>query len=425
MSHDAFDRLPEEERPRRARERRTPLGLGGRGRWLALGIVVALVVAVIVGMLFTQTDRGRSQVLAFTLGALGGRLSGDLEIDYIEGNLFTGARAYGLRLTDLEGAPLAIVDSAYIRYRVATFVGGDIVINRVVLYGASIDLFQMPGDTLWNYQRVLMDPSPGAQEGRPGATLIESLELHDSDIRIRSAFEPDSRLSAERQQLEIEEALADTARWMIESVPGGYLRTMLVNARHLDVAELFISPDERGGIYLEVEDAIADVRMWRDPPLEVRELQARLHLREGIINFEAPEFALPSTRGEGVGRIDLSGERPMYDLVLTLPAFNLSDIRWLYPWLPSDPVAAGRGSARVWLEDRPEELLVFARDLILELPGTRLTGEFGILTGDTPRFVGVDLEAEPLDVESVERLLPEGLPVEGLEIGGAVIRGAG
>jgi hypothetical protein len=187
---------------------------------------------------------------------------------------------------------------------------------------------------------------------------------------------------------------------------------------------VFIAPDERGGTYVEVDDAVADVRLWKDPPLELHALAAQLHLREGIVNFRADAFALPGTTGNGVGRIDLREPRPMYDVVLTMPAFTLADLRWLYPWLPDDP-AGGSGSARVWLEDRPDELLFLARDLILDLPGTHVTGRFGIITGETPRFVDVDLEADPLDMESIGRLLPEGLPVDDLEVRAAVIRGEG
>src|SRR5690606_16375492 len=118
--------------------------------------------------LLTQTDRGRSQVLAFTLRALGGRLSGELEIERIEGNLLTGARFYGLRLSDFDGVPLAIADSGFIRYRAASFVGGDIIINRLELYGGHIHLYRMPDDSLWNYQKVLQDPTPGPPDPTPG-----------------------------------------------------------------------------------------------------------------------------------------------------------------------------------------------------------------------------------------------------------------
>lgn len=422
MNPDEPVGLPEEERPRLARERMAGGLFRGRARWVALGVLLALSVGFAGAVFLTQSDRGRSQVLAFTLRALGGRLNGNLQVERIAGNLLTGAWVYGLSLTDPDGEPLALVDSAYIRYRVPTLLGGDIVIPRVDVYDATISIFRMPGDTIWNYQRVLADPMPSPTPGPPGATLIESLTLHDSRVEIRSPFGTDPRLTPDEQQLAIEEALADTARWMVEAVPGGYLRTMYVNVAMADLAELFISPDERSGTYLEVNDAVADIYLWRDPPLQVRQAEARLHLREGIVNLESRSFALPDSRGEMVGRIDLRGDRPMYDVVLTMEAFALADLRWLYPWLPPDP-NEGRGSGRIWVEDQPDELLVYARDLLLELPGTRVTGRGGILTGDPPRFVDLALEADPLDVESLERLLPEELPVDELEIGRAVIRG--
>ncbi len=421
MNQDEPVGLPEEERPLLARERMSGRPFHGRARWLALGILLSLIVGFSGVLLLTQSERGRSEVLAVVLRTLGGRLNGVLEVDRVAGNLLTGAWVYELSLTDPDGAPLAVADSAYIRYRLPTFLGGDIVIPRVEVFDATISIFRMPDDTLWNYQRVLSDPTPGPSEGPPGATLIERLILHDSHIEIRTPFGNDPALSAAEQQLEIEEALADTARWMIETVPGGYLRAMLVDVRSAELAELFISPDERDGTYLEVNEADADVRLWRDPPLEVRELNASLHLQDGIVNLESTGFTLPASQGEAVGRLDLRGDRPLYDVVLNLSTFALADLRWLYPWLPEDP-QDGQASGQVWIEDQPETLMVYARDLVLELPGTRVTGSIGFLTGESPRFVDVALDANPLDVESLERLLPSGLPVDGLEIGGAVIR---
>lgn len=411
----------EPARPRGGRRRTDDARLPNPGRWLLLGVSIALVVGFTGIFSFTQTQWGRAQVLAYTVETLGGRLDGVLTIGRLEGNLITGARLYELDLRSREGEPLAVIDSAYIRYRVGTLVGGDVVITRLVAWDAQISLLRMPGDTAWNYQEILRDPDPDPT-ARPGATLIESLSLHDSRITIRGPIEPDPRLPEPQRSVAFDEILADTARWMVEPVPGGYLRTMLIDVDESALSEVYIGPDERGGIYLEADTASADIRLWRDPPLQVRDLVAQLHLREGIVNLRAPRLTLPNTRGEMVGRIDLREERPMYDVVLTTPAFALADLRWLYPWLPEDP-AAGQGAARVWIEDRPEELLVFTRDFVLDMPGTRLTGDFGVLTGQRLRFVDVELEADPLDLESIERLFPEDLPIDGLEIGGAAIRG--
>lgn len=393
------------------------------GRWILIGIAAAFFIGVVGVMTFTQTRWGRAQILGYTLQALGGRLNGQLTIARLEGNVLTGARLYELTLTDHDGVPLAVVDSAYIRYRVATFLGGDIVITRVVAWNADIQLLRMPGDTAWNYQEILRDPDPDPAAGPGGATLIERLRLEDSRILIRNTLERRPDVAEAEWEVDLAEMLADTVRFEIEAVPGGYLQTQRIDVAAANVRELFVGPDERGGIYLEIDDALADVRLWRDPPLEVRSLRAQLHLQEGIVNFRAPEVVLPNSRGEVVGRIDLRGDRPMYDVVVTAPEFVLADMRWFYPWLPEDP-AAGRGSMRLWVEDRPDDLLVLARDLTLEMPGTRLVGEFGLLVSpEAFRFINVDLAAEPLDLSDVDRLFPADLPVRGLVIGGAEVRG--
>lgn len=397
----------------------------GPGRWVLLGIAIALLIGAGAIAAISQTAWGREQVLGFTLGALGGRLNGELTVDHLEGNLIAGARLYDVGLVDTEGQPLVEADSVYIQYRLATFLGGDIVINRLAVYNADVNIFRMPGDTLWNYQKVLQDPTPSPTAGPPTATLIERMFLHDAHVEIRAPMEGDPRLSPERREEELQLALADTARYMIEEVPGGYLQTNLIDVRDGEVAELFIGPDERGGIYLEVVDGDADIRIWRDPPLEVRGATLEMHLTQGVLSYSASRIELPNSRGESRGQVDMTGDRPLYDLVITAPEFALSDLRWLYPWLPENP-AAGSGSAKLWVEDREDGLLVAARDLDLKMPDTHVVGDFGLITNvesESIRFVNVDLEADPLRAESVEQLLPEDLPVEGLVIGGAEISG--
>jgi hypothetical protein len=422
---DSGPATPAEPRPRGGRRPRGVRRTDTPGRWIALGVAIAIVLGFAGILLLPQTQWGRSQVLAYTLRALGGRFDGILTIQRLEGSLITGARLYELALTDRDGVPLALVDSAHIQYRIATFIGGDVVITRLILWDAQIQLLRMPGDTLWNYQEILRDPTPDptVDPADAAATLIERLRLENTRVTIRGPLEPDPRLSPARWEEELRQILADTARFEVEEVPGGYLRTQWIDIAEANLAELYIGPDERGGIYLEVHDALADVRLWRDPPLELRSLRARLHLREGVVAYQATEVVLPNTWAESVGRVDLRGDRPMYDVYVTTPGFVLADLRWLYPWLPDDP-AAGGGSLRLRVEDRPDELLVLARDLVLEMPGTHVTGQFGVLVApERLRFVDVDLEAEPLDVDSVEQLFPADLAVEGLRIGGAVIRG--
>ena len=65
------------------------------------------------------------------------------------------------------------------------------------------------------------------------------------------------------------------------------------------------------------------------------------------------------------------------------------------------------------------------RDLEFTAPGTRLAGSFGLVVGETMEFTDVNLTAAPLRVETIEQMLPSGLPVTGLTIGEVEIRSSG
>ena len=196
-------------------------------------------------------------------------------------------------------------------------------------------------------------------------------------------------------------------------MPGGYLRTMLFHLPRAVLEKLSIAPDERGGTYLQVDSARGEIRLWKEPPLHLRQLQGELSLRNALLRYRATGVRLPGSRFTSAGVIDLSGAVPRYDLGVEADSADLADLQWLYPPLPD----TGRASFRFWLETHPDGELVQVRALRLRTPDTRLTGNFSVLLGDTLRFGAVDLTADPLGMETVRRMLPGGLPVQGLHIG--------
>lgn len=390
------------------------------GVWLLSGVALALLVAIAAVTFLTRTGWGREKVLGFTLTALGGRLNGSLDVQRLDGNLLTGARLYGITLSDPRGVPLLQSDSAYIEYRIPSFLGGDVVIHRLVVYDPEVLLLRMPGDSLWNYQAILQDTTRQAG-GAPGrATLIESLRLVGADVTVRLPWEPDPDLSPVAQRRELRDALSDTSRLIVDRVDDGYLRTMRFDVARAAVTDLSIAPDERGGTTLRVDSAAGEALLYRDPPLRFAQVEGEIALREGVLRYRAPTLVLPDSRLSSVGVVDLTGEEPAYDVSFDAAAVALADLQWLFPTLPDE----GGGEGKLWVETRPEGLLVLARELQMSAPGTAIRGSFGMVLGDTLRFLETDLVADPLDVETVERMLPAGLPVEGLRIGSVEIGGA-
>lgn len=379
------------------------------------GALGAIFIMVALAGLYTRTEWGRERVLAYTLTALGGRLNGELTVGRLEGNLFSGARLHEVRIREADGQVLLAADSAYINYELPTFFGGDVVITRLVLYSPDLFLRRLPGDSLWNYQQVLVDTTR-APSNRPGrATIIDELSVVDGEAMVRLPWEPDDALSERAQRREIREVLTDTAREIVERVPGGFLRTMLFGVERGRITKLTIAPPERGGMYLSIDRLRGRAQLYRGPLLRISDARGELSLREGLLRYRAPQLVLPQSRLQSEGAIDMRGPEPAYDLSVLGDRVALSDMQWLYPPMPD----TGRAEFRLWLETRPGGLYYKVRDLRLNTTGTQLAGRFGLVYGDTLFFSEVALRADPLDVDVVGRMLPNGLPVQGLTIGAA------
>lgn len=387
-----------------------------------VGALAAFVLGFAAMVALTRTGGGRQRVLEYTLEAVGGRLQGKLEVARLDGNLITGARLYGLELRGTDGELVVRADSAYANYELPSFFGGDAVLNRLVLYSSEVLLSRMPGDSLWNYQEILLDTSSTAGQGPPRATIINSARLVDAEVTVRVPWEPADYLSPAERAVAISEALADTSRLDVVAADSGYVRTMTFDITEAGISELVIAGDDRGGTYVRVDTAAFSALLYRGDPLVVRDLAGELSLNEGVLRYAAPTIQLPSSRIRSTGKIDLSGEAPAYDLTVAADsAVRLEDFTFIYPYLPE----GGTAAFGLTLETHPEGTLYRVRDLRFDAPGTRMTGSFGVVMNGTLRFTDVDLTAEPLRVQTIEEMLPAGLPVTGLRIGSVEIRSDG
>ena len=392
-------------------------------RLVLTGAFAALVLGVVAVAVFTRTQGGRTRVLDFTLEKVGGRLNGDLDVGSLAGNLITGAKLYDLSLRDADSALIIQADSAYIDYELPTFFGGDVVLTRLVIYSGQLFISKAPGDSLWNYQEVLLDTTrtPG-EPGAGRATIVSSARFVDSEVTVHAPWEPAATLSEREREIEIAEALADTSRLEVTPVEGGYLRRMFFDIADASISDLVISADERGGTFVRVDSATAQAELYRGEPLDIVDLSGELSMRQGLLSYDAPRIVLPGSELTSVGTIDLSGPEPRYDLRVDAPGgVALEDLLWLYPHMP----AGGKASFAMWLETRGAETLYRFRDVAFTAPGTRLVGSFGLLVGESLQFTDVNLTAAPLRVETIEEMLPAGLPVTGLTIGEVEIRSSG
>jgi hypothetical protein len=396
-------------------------GLGG----VALGVLIILLLVNVVA----RTERGHEFVLSRTLDALGKNVrGGKLLIERIDGNLFEGAKVYGLSLVDNQGRPFIVADSAFLDYRFTTLITPRIHITRATLYDPEVYVFKLPGDTLWNYQAIFSDTTT-RDPRRPRierATLLDTIRMVNGLVRLQTPWAPDSTLPPRAQRAMVADALSDTSLVLIDSVAGGYIRTMNFTGLNGRITRVRFAPGTRAGSYLKVDSLRGTAQIFRDT-VRFEQVQAQVALLRSHVELDAPVIALPGSRlsVSGVVRTDSfpawfdEDEAPMYDLALATDSVAFRDLQWLYPRFPEE----ARGSLSLRIEHRPEGMMFLGRDTDIRARGTHITGDFGMILGDTLRFVDVDLEVDPVNTATIERMLPEGLPVQGLRLGGVLIQG--
>lgn len=197
--------------------------------WTLGGILIGVVLAFLVANIVARTRPGHQWVLGQTLRALGGAIKGGkLVVARVDGNLFEGAKLYGVSLRDTQGRAFILADSAYAKYDVRTLLAPRIVIDSLTLYHPRIWVFRMPGDSLWNYQSIFADTTP-VDTLRPHverSTALAYVRMVDGSVRVETPFRPDSALPPAARQRQVRAFLSDTGTVIIRPVPGGYVRTV-------------------------------------------------------------------------------------------------------------------------------------------------------------------------------------------------------
>ncbi|MDQ3388876.1 MAG: hypothetical protein M3483_05165, partial [Gemmatimonadota bacterium] len=199
-----------------------------------------------------------------------------------------------------------------------------------------------------------------------------------------------------------------------------YLRRMEGADVQGTLSRVRFAPGSERGSFVRVDRLAGRVRFFRTP-FRLSRVRGEIAVLSDRVEFRAPAVLLnrtPLVTG-GVIHLGESGEEPRYDVVFQSDSVSLGDFRWLYPRFPEE----AHGALTLRIETRPEGTLFLAREVRLRAPGTRLSGNFGMIAGDTLRFVEVELRADPLRVSVIEEMLPEGLPVTGLRIGAVEILG--
>ncbi len=374
------------------------------------GLASGLVLAALALYTLSRTQFGMDRVKTFAIGWLDEQIDGEVHIGGFGGRgLLGGLTLKDFWIIDERDRPFLSADSAVLKYNWRTFVSGRIVLNQVTLYQPKVYLEQLPGDSIWNYQHVFPDRSPpGDPPARRRLILFNDASVINGMAVVRVPFEQNEGIEAD-----------DTARSIIEQVPGGFAKVMRFDSVNGNFSRvIWESPIEQGKL-VDIRNLQAKGFVWREA-FRVTGMRGTVTMKDTIIGFDIPDVRMRESQASVVGRVIMEEGTNFFDIRADAKRFSFRDMQWLYPRLPEE--GGGSGVLRIQSQ-RPKGILFLATNTRISAPGTRMSGSFGVVMGDTMYFTNVDMRAAPLNLDLIQAVLPGRLPVDGLLVGTVEVKG--
>ncbi|MEN8375813.1 MAG: hypothetical protein ABFS34_10230 [Gemmatimonadota bacterium] len=368
-------------------------------RWVALGGLVALLLAGLTVVIMSRTRVGQERLRRVTVNWLEDRFAGRIAIGEVgsEASLLGTMTLGDVTITEPGGRPFVAVRSAILSYDWRTLVSGRVVLDRVQLEGVDVVVERLPDWDEWNFDRAFR-----AGPDDPADTARVLVELHnvsitDASVELRLPWDGEAE---------------DSARLLLEDTPSGPLRVFALQDLSLNASRILAETPDEPGRLVELDGFSAHAYVW-DQPARIESARGTIAVRDSVVTLDLDRIELPGSSLSALGQVVFGDSGPRVDVRLEAPRVALTDLTWLHPELPT--VGRGRGTILIRAL-APGRVLWFAEDLDLETPDTRVRGTVGLVTGDTLYFSRLDLVAGPLDVPTLERLLPVDLPLDGLEV---------
>lgn len=379
-------------------------------RWIVIPLTTVLVLAAAAVYVLSRTRPGIARAGQYIVEQVGKSFHGRLRVDSItSSSLLGGAVLHDVSLTMPDGGPFLLADSIRLRYNLLRLLRGQIAFDRVDIFQPDVTLQQLPGDTIWNYDRLLGTGQPSnastPSNGGRRTIVLEEAHIHGGQLVIREPFHPQPG--------------EDTTKLILETVAGGRVRVIHFGGIEAVLPQAVIESPNVQGLRFRFEGLAARVNIWRQP-IPVRDLRGTVEIRDSIIGLAVREAALPASHAAVRGRIIVGPGGERYDLQFVNADASFEDFHWLFPQLP----AQGRAQLDLSILTQPGgQLSILAQNVRLRSGESRVSGTFGLVTGDRLRFTDVRVHAAPLDIALVDRFLGGQLPVQGMVTGDLALRG--
>lgn len=386
--------------------------MSGRRRaagYILLGVLVTVLVIIGAILFLTRTRPGVQMVSSFIIERVENSIEGRLSVDSVTTRgLLGSAVLHNILLTDLEERTFVRADSIRLSYSLRRLISGSIVFDRITLHGPTVVIEKLPGDTLWNYEHIIPPGPPDLDDDRSLIQFNRARVIGGTFI-VRYPIEPEPGETIEP---------SDTARMIVRHTAAGPQRELRFEEIDASLPRLIWETPVEPGRLIEIASLSTRGYLWTDP-FVVRELRGAVTIRDSLIAFDLPAFALPGSRGSAIGELITGGERLHYDFRISADELAFEDLDWLYPPLPDE--GGGRGIIRI--QTQTEGTLYLVQEARLHTPGSNIAGTFGMVINDSIYFTQVDLRASPLDLRLLRQLVPDAPLLEGLLVGTVEVEG--
>ena len=387
---------------------RMPSRSSSRGRAVVKAVLVFIIAPIVVGamivLVFATTPWGNERVRRLAVSQANQRLTGELTIDKLRGNLFSGATLTNVQVLDSLKHPVFAARGVTVRYGLMAALRREVVIESLVLDTPVVVLDKRPG-MRWNFQSLLK-PSTTAKDTSQHGTppQLSDITIHRGRFLYRRPWLPDSTLSAAARDSAITKALDPTARRRTVRAPNGYQRVLdyrEINA-HLPVVAL-ANGTKPLAVQIGALSMIAEP--YRPPSIDVRSLVGTLYASKDSLWWRGAHMLLPGSKVSGDGTIGFHHSGFRLDLTGAPVAF--ADLRWLDPKLTGE----GGGKVRYRMHFVGDTAAFAISDADIKYADASLVGNASIAritTGRKSELVvrGADLTVSHLRTATIRELAP-------------------
>jgi hypothetical protein len=386
-------------------------------------VVAPIVLGLLIVLVLANTPWGNERVRRIIVSQADKRLSGELHIGALRGNLLSNATLSNVRITDSLRQPVFSAKRVRVEYALWSALRGHVVIRSLTIDTAVVVMDKRPGSR-WNFQALLPPRTTTGDTSSHGPPpSLANVIVRHTDVVVRQPWRPDSTLAPAARQTAIDKALLPTARRRTERVAGGYQRVMEFHDINASLPTIRLA-DRSTPAAVTIASLSMLAEPFRPPALDVRSLAGTLFASRDSLWWRGARLSMPASQVSGDGTIGLARSGLMLDL--TGAPIALSDLRWLRPGLPAEGGGRLRVTARVHADT--SELAITNADV--RVRDASLVGNASVVqvkpkTGRSSLLVrGIDLTVAHLATSLVHELAPSlTLPRAGTLDGHLALRG--